>query len=375
MIHSICNQFVHSAPIKVASLQPTHSIHQTLHLLPESFLQHLEEPFNDHIDDNNELLAMIDEIANKQEDFAASEEDRQPKKREQSTIMVDDNTIEDASLNKDKILAYNIYKNQWTSTNKKKTVVDASIALKDYRRKHNLNSARDFSGSNYLDIESSQPYPAVIKPPEQSIPPVLSLKHPSELSLFTLGPDGPGMPFLRTFIEDMRNVLSTPILPRSGSEVMYSIREIMHNMRNHQGDNRFDIYDWLPLFGVLFVSALVFNGLFPNSLFLSGQQLSIGRRKDGRAEDETMLDNALAQLENGVLIMSAIRQGGDCSTRLACKLGDAARDALDDEHMIVEAMNLLLPNKYSNFTTSFRNVIRGEDRSSCSAKCYRCLVI
>ena len=28
--------------------------------------------------------------------------------------------------------------------------------------------------------------------------------------------------------------------------------------------SRFDIYDWLPLFGVLFITAILLNTIFPN---------------------------------------------------------------------------------------------------------------
>ena len=73
---------------------------------------------------------------------------------------------------------------------------------------------------------------------------------------------------------------------------------------------RFDIYDWVPIFAVLFVTAIVLNTIFPNrsffgqdlavfsfsckrmpttmlmiflfSLFLTGQQLTLFGRKEGR---------------------------------------------------------------------------------------------
>ena len=334
-------QFVHSTAIQVAALQPSNSLHQTLTLLPASFIQTYATGRNFKENNNVDFLTKIESVADKREDFQPSE-NGQPKKRENLPVEIHENIIADASLNKDKILAYNIYKNQWTSTNKKKMVVDASRALQDYHKKRHPYVAREFPKSNYLDIESTEPYPTIIRKPERNSPPQTQFSHPSKLSFFTLGPDGPDMPFLTTFIEDMRSLMATPILPKSGSEVMYSIREIMHNMRNHQGDNRFDVYDWLPLFGVLFATALIFNGLFPNSLFLAGQQLALGRSDGGRRqEDDNIIDMAISQLENGVLIMSAIRDGGQCSARLACKLGDMTRDAFDNNDMVVEAMNFL----------------------------------
>ena len=138
------------------------------------------------------------------------------------------------------------------------------------------------------------------------------------------------MPFMSSIIQDMRTmtmrIFNSPIFPKSGSDVMFSVREIMHNMRNAHGDNRFDIYDWIPLFAVLFATALILNGIFPNSLALSGQGLTFGRKNRAQdteegGEEENVLDSAMAQLENGVLLMSAIRAGGDCSARLACRLG------------------------------------------------------
>ena len=88
----------------------------------------------------------------------------------------------------------------------------------------------------------------------------------------TLTSEGPKLPFMMNFINDMREMLSKPIFPRAGSDMMYSLREIMHNMRNAHGDNRFDIYDWIPLFGVLFATALILAGLFPNSVYLAGKE-------------------------------------------------------------------------------------------------------
>ena len=95
------------------------------------------------------------------------------------------------------------------------------------------------------------------------------------------------MPFMSSIVQDMRQLFSSPIFPKSGSEMMFSLREIMHNMRNAHGDNRFDIYDWIPLFAVLFVTALILNGIFPNSLALSGQQLTFGRKDRAEEEEST----------------------------------------------------------------------------------------
>ena len=89
---------------------------------------------------------------------------------------------------------------------------------------------------------------------------------------------------------------------------MLSMREILHNsnMQHAQGYQRIDIYDWVPLFAVLFGSALLLNGLFPNSLQLGGGGLSLGR-SEGASQTGDMMDMAMAQLENGVLLLSSAR--------------------------------------------------------------------
>ena len=188
---------------------------------------------------------------------------------------------------------------------------------------------------------------------------------------------------MSSIIQDMRTLFSSPIFPKSGSDMMFSVREILHNMRNAQGDNRFDIYDWIPLFAVLFATALILNGIFPNSLALTGQGLTFGRNnraEDGLEEDEeeSVVDNAMAQLENGVLLMSAIREGGQCSARLACRLGQMTREKSESADMILDAVTFLAPTisrRYNNFTSSFSAAVRAEDLSACSAQCSRCLVI
>ena len=192
------------------------------------------------------------------------------------------------------------------------------------------------------------------------------------------------MPFMSSIIQDMRTLFSSPIFPKSGSDMMFSVREMMHNMRNAHGDNRFDIYDWIPLFAVLFATALILNGIFPNSLALSSQGLSFGRKNRAQnmeeEEEENVLDSAMAQLENGVLLMSAIREGGECSARLACRLGQMTRQNSDSADMILDAVEFLAPtisgsSRYSNFTSSFSAAVRSGDLSDCSAQCSRCLVI
>ena len=100
--------------------------------------------------------------------------------------------------------------------------------------------------------------------------------------------------------------------------------------------------------------------------------------EDGEEEEDSVLDSAMAQLENGVLLMSAIREGGQCSARLACQLGQMTRENSESADMILDAVEFIAPTisrRYTNFTSSFSAAVRSEDLSACSAQCSRCLVI
>ena len=123
--------------------------------------------------------------------------------------------------------------------------------------------------------------------------------------------------------------------------------------------------------GGIFATALIFSGLFPNSIYLAGRQIGLGRSE--RRDEDTMLDQAIDHLENGVLMLSAIRGGGGCAAKLACHLADVTKDSFDNHDIIVDAINFLVPNKYSNFTESFESVVQSNDRSVCSNECSRCL--
>lgn len=114
-------------------------------------------------------------------------------------------------------------------------------------------------------------------------------------------------------------------------------------------------------------------------MLIPGGQLAFGR-SDGTARQvsEDPLDQALNQLESGVLLMSAIRNGGTCSAKLACKLGEMTRTSFESPNMIIDAVSFIVPtlsSKYSNFTESFSKVAKSEDMSSCSAECSQCLII
>ena len=154
---------------------------------------------------------------------------------------------------------------------------------------------------------------------------------------------------------------------------MLSMREILHNMQHAQGDQRFDIYDWVPLFAVLFGSALLLNGLFPNSLQLGGG-LSLGR-SEGASQTGDMMDMAMAQLENGVLLLSSIREGGACSARVACRLARiTSQTGVESRQTIMDAVTALVPSKYSNFTEGFTSALLNGNEAGCATQCNKCLV-
>jgi len=315
----------------------------------------------------------VAEVADQREDFNLAKFQDRPGAREAELHNIKGEQVEKAALTRDKMLAHSTYRNQWTSSGEKKLVVDASKALQHYYDREGAQARPTIQGLTEVrrPERNTGPQKDSIGESVRGVPP--------RFSLLTLGPNGPRSPVLSSLMSDMQKILSTPILPRGG-EAMASVMEMYSRVRGAQGDNRFDIYDWVPIFAILFVTAIVLNTVFPNSLFLTGQQLTLFGRKEGRrTEDESSLDfamdQAIDQLENGVLMLSAIRDGGGCAARLACKLGEMGRQASDGQDLLLEAVNFLVPNKYSNFTVDFEKVMRQGDQESCSAECRRCLVI
>ena len=110
----------------LSQLPPTHSISQSLELLPASFLAQVREQ-----------RQFEDSIADLREDSAAHDmEHAHTEQEEEEDTEARELLYSDPSYNKDKIHAYNIYKNQWTTSGDKKLVVDASQELRRYRRRH-----------------------------------------------------------------------------------------------------------------------------------------------------------------------------------------------------------------------------------------------
>ena len=144
------SQLSSSVPPQPHPLQ-TNFISQSIELLPQSFLEgvRLQRQFEDHIAD----LREDNELEFQQSNNHKRENIQEIYPESKEAILTD------ASLNRDKILAYNVYKNQWTTSGDKKLVVDASKALQDYYRKYNLPAQRQFSTDhNDFDIELSGPH-------------------------------------------------------------------------------------------------------------------------------------------------------------------------------------------------------------------------
>ena len=102
-------------------------------------------------------------------------------------------------------------------------------------------------------------------------------------------------------------------------------------------------------------------------------KLILGRRED-RSDDPLL--NALDQLESGVMLVSAMSREDGCSARLACRIGQLARDKFEDRaDFVMGALNTVLPKRFANFSRSFEGVFRDSDLSSCSQECYRCISV
>lgn len=78
-------------------------------------------------------------------------------------------------------------------------------------------------------------------------------------------------------------------------------------------------------------------------------------------------------------MVSALRSDDGCSKRLACRLGKMAKESNflmgEAGEALYEAFNVILPDKFTSFARSFRDVASDEDESSCQEECYRCISI
>ena len=72
------------------------------------------------------------------------------------------------------------------------------------------------------------------------------------------------------------------------------------------------------------------NCIYRNCILqVLGRDDDVGGDREGRAEgaaSSESLSMALNQLESGILMVSSLRQEDGCAQRLACKLGDIAKE-------------------------------------------------
>ena len=86
-----------------------------------------------------------------------------------------------------------------------------------------------------------------------------------------------------------------------------------------------------------------------------------------------VLDSTISQLENGILVLSAIKEGGSCSAKLACSLGAATRTSFKDKDTVLDLVDSFLPDKYAGFTSAFNKAVRSDKQETCSGMCERCI--
>ena len=153
-INPLANNFLPQPSVSL----PQHSIIQTLELLPPSFLENIrkQREFEESVANLREFSR--DSIGEHKQ--VKREKLVERKKNEDDEDIVESRDLfSDASFNKDKIHAYNIYKNQWTTSGNKKLVVDASKALQRYYADHQILGAsgddRHISHFDVIDIDNS----------------------------------------------------------------------------------------------------------------------------------------------------------------------------------------------------------------------------
>jgi hypothetical protein len=150
------------------------------------------------------------------------------------------------------------------------------------------------------------------------------------------------------------------------------------------GDNSFDFYDFVPIIVVAVGAAILLSALFPNGLTnigLNGGNVVLNGRKDDDAASD--VERVLNQIENGMMMLGALRREEGCSQLLACRLGDVARerlgmDLLDADnsavHVLADAVGHVLPDRvFGNFSRSLLMSLSDSTRSGCQLKCSRCL--
>ena len=223
--------------------------------------------------------------------------------------------------------------------------------------------------------------------------------NPQDNALLLLAPSGPRVPILDRLTTDMSNMMSAHFDPtreslttKVGNSMYDQGRYIMEKITSGTLDGEMDIFDFLPVIGVIVAGALLVAGLFPTALTSFGYNngaFVIGRKLDekrGRYEsmekDLTSFGVALNHLEAGMMLMNAIRhEDTSCTEMLACRMAEKWKGYSDDpldaqnNDWMLSIMEAMMPKSLSGskFSRSFRMVLDGNDISSCSKECHRCV--
>ena len=219
---------------------------------------------------------------------------------------------------------------------------------------------------------------------------------PKDNALLLLAPSGPRIPILNRLVSDMTGMISAPFDPtreslssKVGNSMYENGKYIMNKITSGTIDGEMDIFDFLPIIGVLVAGSLIIAGLFPTALtsfgfnngnFIIGRNLDI---KKGRyeTEKETMFGLTLNHLEAGMMLMNALRlQDTGCTEKLACRMSETYHrysDNVSSNNWILNVADKLMPESFndSNFFRSFRMVLENRDTSSCNKECYRCVAL
>ena len=225
--------------------------------------------------------------------------------------------------------------------------------------------------------------------------PPLSPYDPKDNALLLLSPSGPRMPVISRLANDMSDMVSAHFDPKRqslsskvGNSMYNTGRYIVEKIAGGTIDGEMDIFDLLPIIGVIVASALLVSGLFPTALtsfgfnsgsFVLGRKL---RLKTGRSETEKSLFGiALNHLEAGMMLMNAIRYEDDaCTEKLACRISEVFHRYADDtssSDWILNTIDTVMPKSFqgSRFSRSFKMVLSNNDTSSCDKECYRCVAV
>ena len=97
--------------------------------------------------------------------------------------------------------AYETYKQQWTSSGRKKLVKDASKALKEYHSRYNYMEPNP----EHYDETSPDFHTDVYGRPTTGQP------QPDDLSLLYLGPQGPEVPLLSTMMQGFESMMKRAV--------------------------------------------------------------------------------------------------------------------------------------------------------------------